>query len=237
MIIRRINIPFDNQMSKTQTVLGWIYLVTHLAILPLLLSLYATVSPNPVTEIQTNLVYFGLGLLFVLCVMLPYLRRHFDTLLDRLRLCLLTMLLALLVNYALSSFVAIFLMLGEGLANNPNNDAVMELAADNSGVTRALSIFIAPVLEEVLYRGVAFGSIRNRSRGWAYVVSVALFALSHVWQYALAYQDASLLLYAIQYVPVTLALTWAYERSGSIWTPIFFHMGYNALSFYVLSLM
>ena len=237
MIIRRINIPFDNQMSRTQVVLGWIYLAVHMAILPLLLSLYAAFSPNPVTELQSNLVYFGVGVLFVLCVMLPYLRRGFDTLLDRLRLCLLTMLIAVLINYAVSTFVAIFLMLGESLAENPNNDAIMELAADNSGVIRGLAIFIGPVIEEVLYRGVAFGSIRRRSRGWAYVVSVALFALSHVWQYALAYQDARLLLYAIQYVPVTLALTWAYERSGSIWTSIFFHMGYNALSFYVLSML
>ena len=237
MIIRRINIPFDNQMSRTQVVLGWIYLAVHMVILPLLLSLYAAFSPNPVTDTQSNLVYFGIGALFVLCVMLPYLRRSFDLLLDRLRLCLLTILIAMMINYALSTFVAIFLMLGESLAENPNNSAIMELAEDNSGVIRGLAIFIGPVIEEVLYRGVAFGSIRRRSRGWAYVVSAALFALSHVWQYALAYQDAGLLLYALQYIPVTLALTWAYERSGSIWTSIFFHMGYNALSFYVLSML
>lgn len=237
MIIRRIDIPFENQMGKTQTVLGWLYLAAHMVALPLLMGLYMAFSPNPITELQGNLIYFGIGVLFVLCVMLPYLRRSFDVLLDRFRLCLLTILIAALINYAISLFVALFLVLGEGLLENPNNAAIMDMAADNSGAIRGLGIFVAPVVEEVLYRGVAFGSIRTRSRGWAYVVSEALFALSHVWQYALAYQNPGLLLYAIQYIPVSLALTWAYERSGSIWTPIFFHMGYNSLSFFVQSIL
>lgn len=236
MIIRRIDIPFEHQMSRTQVVLGWIYLVVHMVLLPLLLSLYAYFSPNTVTEVQGNLIYLGLGVLFLLCVMLPYLRRSFDVLLDRFRLCLLAMVLAMLINYAMSTVTALLMLLLGNLTENPNDSAIMDMAADNSGVIKALSIFIAPVLEEVLYRGVAFGSIRKRSRAWAYVVSVTLFALSHVWQYALAYRDPALLLYAIQYIPVTVALTWAYERSGSIWTTIFFHMGYNALGFYMQSL-
>ena len=46
-----------------------------------------------------------------------------------------------------------------------------------------------------------------------------------------------MLLYALEYIPVSFALAWAYERSGSIWTNIFFHMGFNALSYYVLNTM
>ena len=61
-----------------------------------------------------------------------------------------------------------------------------------------------------------------------------LFSLYHVWQYAAASGDPGLLLYAIQYIPMSVALAWTYERSGSIWTPIFFHMGYNAISYLAL---
>ncbi len=47
--------------------------------------------------------------------------------------------------------------------------------------------------------------------------------------------DMTMLLYALEYLPVSVVLAWAYERSGCIWTNIFFHMGFNALSFYVLT--
>jgi membrane protease YdiL (CAAX protease family) len=39
----------------------------------------------------------------------------------------------------------------------------------------------------------------------------------------------------VQYLPISIVLAWIYERSGTIWTSIFFHMGINAMSFYVLN--
>lgn len=229
MIIRRIDIPFENQMSRTQTVLGWIYFVVHMALLPRLLWLYADVSPKPMTEPQVNLIWLVIGMVFVLCVMYTYLRRCFDILLDRLRLCLLAIPIAFLISYALRNFLSLIILLIGDLGENPNDAAIIADTADNAGLERAMGIFLAPIVEEVLCRGVIFGSIRTRSRGWAYVVSVALFALGHVWQYALAFRSPVLLLYAIQYVPMAVAFAWAYERTGSIWTPIFVHMCNNAL--------
>ena len=224
-------------MNSTQVILGWIYVAMHVVILPLLIDLYVKFSPNPVDAAGYNLLYYGLGVLFVLCVMLRYLRRAYDVLLDNFRLCLLTILLALCIDYALSTAAAVILLLAEPLEelDNPNNAAVMEMAAENFGLVKGLAIFIAPVVEEVLFRGVVFGSIRKKSRGWAYVVSVAVFALYHVWQYVVVNHDLSQLLYVVQYIPASVALAWAYERSGSIWTSIFFHMGFNALSFSVLN--
>ena len=51
---------------------------------------------------------------------------------------------------------------------------------------KAVSIFLVPIVEEMLFRGVVFGSIRPRSRLWAYVVSVAAFSVYHVWSFAAA---------------------------------------------------
>lgn len=55
-----------------------------------------------------------------------------------------------------------------------------------------------------------------------------MFCLYHVWQYAVLLWDASYLLLAIQYIPAAVVLCRIYERSGSIWTSIFFHMSVNA---------
>ena len=239
IIIKREKPTFENSMTPTQTVLGWIYVVLHAAVLPVLISLYAAFSPNPVDAGRYNLLYYGIGVLFVLCVMLRYLRRAFDVLLDNLRVCLLCIVVAMMIEYALSTAATLILLLAEPLEelDNPNNAVIMDLAAKNYGLIKGLTIFIAPIVEEVLFRGVVFGSIRPKSRGWAYVVSVAVFALYHVWEYVVAEQDLSQLIYVVQYIPASVALAWAYERSGSIWTSVFFHMGFNALSFTVLNLM
>ncbi len=235
MMIRRIEIPFENRMTKTQTILGWIYLLLHIFVLPYLFDLLLQFSPGLMTATTANLIYYAVGIVFCLTAMFTFLRRAFDRLADNLRLCLLTLLIALMIDYALSGVAALLLVLVDGLVENPNNEAVMALAEQSEGPVKAIAIFLAPIVEEVLFRGVVFGSIRQRSRTWAYVVSIAAFSLYHVWQYAAVGRDPAMLLYALEYIPVSFALTWAYERSGSIWTNIFFHMGFNALSFYVLN--
>ena len=223
-------------MTPLQQTLGWIYLFIHVIALPLLIRMYDKAAGG-VNPANANLVYYAFGVAFVAAVMLRYLRREFDALMDRLGWCIITALLALLVMYALNTAATLVLMLLEEVLNNPNNDMVAQLAREDFGAIKALSVFIAPIVEEVLFRGVLFGSLRERSRGWAYVVSVAAFGLYHVWQSALAAGDWTMLLYAVQYVPISVVLAWCYERSGSLWTGIFYHMGYNAISFTLLTMM
>ena len=163
-MIRKIDIPFENQMTGTQTVLGWLYLAVHVAALPLLLRLLLRFSPDPIDEATLNLIYYCVGIVFCLTVMLRFLRLGFDRLVENLRLCILTMALALMIDYALSGIAALVLLLIDGAVENPNNDAIMELAAENSGTVKAIAIFLAPIVEEILFRGVIFGSIRTRSR-------------------------------------------------------------------------
>ena len=116
----------------------------------------------------------------------------------------------------------------------PNDATIQLMAADNFRMMKAIGIFLAPIMEEVVFRGVVFQSLRKKSRLLAYGVSVGLFCLYHVWQYAVAYQDPVMLLYALEYIPITLAITWSYERSGSLWTAIAFHAANNLMNFMVI---
>ena len=70
--------------------------------------------------------------------------------------------------------------------------------------------------------------MRRRGRLAAYAVSVLLFCFYHVWQYVLL--DWRYLLQMINYIPVSVALCYSYEKSGTIWVPIAFHMLVNAIS-------
>jgi membrane protease YdiL (CAAX protease family) len=64
----------------------------------------------------------------------------------------------------------------------------------------------------------------------AYLVSCLLFALLHVWQFAVVQQDITYFLLMVQYLVPGAVLAWAYESSGTLWTSIGLHAVANALS-------
>ena len=113
-------------------------------------------------------------------------------------------------------------LLGTGEAVGP------ELSDSEIYKITALTAFLGPVIEEVLFRGCVFGWMRDKNRLAAYVCSVGLYVLAHVWQYAIqSGMDSSTLLYAISYLPGAFVLAWCYDRTGSIWTGILFNIGTN----------
>jgi membrane protease YdiL (CAAX protease family) len=95
-------------------------------------------------------------------------------------------------------------------------------------------IFLAPLVEEVLFRGLVFGGLRTRSRVLAYGVSCILFALVHVWQFVLVNCDLTYFLLMVQYLAPGVVLAWAYDHSGSLWTSIGLHALANALSVWAI---
>ena len=227
-------LPFQHRMSPLQTALGWLYLPLHMIVLPLGLGAFVLWFAPELTEIEINLAYAGVGMAFVLTVMFSFLRRSFDAFLDRPGFCLWTAVLGFVANYALSIAIGLLLLLLPQPADNPNDSFILEMASRNRGAVLAINAILAPIVEEVLFRGVVFGSLQRCSRMLAYVLSSALFSLGHVWQYAAAWGDPAVLLYALRYLPVSVVLAWCYERSGSIWTTIIFHMAFNGISFAVL---
>jgi membrane protease YdiL (CAAX protease family) len=82
-------------------------------------------------------------------------------------------------------------------------------------------VFVAPIAEEIFFRGVAFNAwLREGGRRYAYIGSAALFAVIHV----------SL----VSLVPIFilgLALAWVYERSGhTLLAPMAMHATVNGIS-------
>ncbi len=230
--------PFANPMSRSQTWLGWCYLPVHIFALPFILSAFAEFSQTPITQGRLNFIYYIISLAFVLVFLVRYLRRNFDTLCDRFALCLVIALSSILIYYALSYLAALILLLCEGgLADNPNNAQLVAISRKEFPMMSTISIFLAPLVEEVLFRGVVFGSMQKYSRFSAYVISIALFCIYHVWQYIYVSLDWTLLIYAVQYIPAGFVLARLYERTGTIWASIFFHMGVNAFSFAFMSQM
>ena len=87
-------------------------------------------------------------------------------------------------------------------------------------VTAFIGIFVAPVLEELLFRGYIYGTLRRHLRPLGgMLLTAALFALIHVNVAAL---PALLVL--------SLCLTLAYEATGSLLVPMTMHAAFNAVT-------
>ena len=85
-------------------------------------------------------------------------------------------------------------------------------------------VFMAPIAEEVFFRGFIFAGLRRYlNLPIAGSISGALFALAH--------GDPGLI---APFAGVGLVLAFVYERSGSLWTPIGVHFMFNSVSFLLL---
>ena len=223
---------FSSRMTRGEAIAALLYLPLHVWLLPtLLLSLPAT---SGISELTLNVIVYITGAVYMLIFVGRFLRRDFDPLCDHFRYCILQVLICygMMVAFNLILSAVLSLLLPADSAN-PNNSAVMEMAGIEYGKTAALAVFLAPLVEEPVFRGAIFGSLRSRSRILAYAVSMLFFALYHVWGYAL--QDPVYWLYLLQYLPVSWLLCRCYERCNSIWGSIFFHMMVNAISLSALN--
>lgn len=81
---------------------------------------------------------------------------------------------------------------------------------------------VAPLAEEVFFRGFLFAGLRQFGLPTAYAVSAGIFALIHFTPAALP---------ALFGLGVVLA--WLYNRTDSVWPPIFLHTFVNSLTLVV----
>jgi membrane protease YdiL (CAAX protease family) len=81
-------------------------------------------------------------------------------------------------------------------------------------------VIMAPLAEEVFFRGVVFNALlREGGRRWAYVGSAALFGIIHLELVAI-----------VPLFLLGLALAWMYERTNNLLAPIAMHATVNGIS-------
>lgn len=92
---------------------------------------------------------------------------------------------------------------------------------------------IAPVAEELLFRGFALTAWRRSTGARAAIVRTSIvFVLAHVlFIGGDSFGSAAALAFVagVARIPVALALGWLYVRTGSLWAPIGLHATYNAI--------
>lgn len=225
---------FDDLLLRRERIFGFVWLPMHMAVLPLLLGVILMFIKPDMDENSVNTVYYVISFAAVLIGFWHFLKEGFNRFVERFSYCCMIMVLAYFIQLMLSgALTAITSVTGE--LPTPNNDAIGEMANMRLNPVIATAVLMAPIVEECVFRGALFGTIARKSRILGYVVTVVVFSLYHVWQFAVVCHDWSMLLGAFSYIPLTVAITFCYDRTETIWTPIFFHMFINsaALAFMV----
>ena len=155
--------------------------------------------------------------------------------LDNLNRALSTMLLGLLVFYGANELIFRVCNVLFNSRTNLNDMTIAAQVASAPRMTALIVVLLAPFVEEVLFRGLVFGCLKEKSRIFAYILSCALFAFLHVWTAAVSNWDLGYLILMLQYLVPGLVFAWAYEHSGTLWTSILLHMLVNALSLFTIA--
>ena len=222
----------NSALTKREAICVLAYLPVHIVLLPLVLG--RLIAGGTLTEPQGNFALYAVGVVYMLLTAGDFLRRDFYTLCDRPFFTA----VEVMFNYGMMlvfNFLAAMLLNAVKFTDNPNNSAVTALAKEGFGMVAAMAVFLAPIVEELIFRAGVFGLLRRRSRIAAYAVSMALFSLYHVWGYAV--QDARCWVYIVQYLPVSWLLARLYEYTDDIWSCIFFHMLVNGVSIKALTML
>lgn len=210
---------------------GWVFFALYLLVFPLLMGwLQMLLSQRFQFFLQApefSLIYYFLLLCATLLLFWSFLRQGFDILLDDLPENLTAFLAGLVGGGVLQVLFSLLPLPVE----DPNPASYAESFFLAPVATVAVLVLLMPIMEEVLFRGLLFGSLRRYSRGLAFAVSILGYDLFCVFPLAwtpLGFDPAYLLL-LLRYLPMSAALTWCYDKGGSIWSAIALHMALNGL--------
>lgn len=116
----------------------------------------------------------------------------------------------------LSSFVLALIPFPEAWYASYDESMEMMLAGDPLFLAAA-TVLAAPIVEEVIFRGLVYTRLCRGMKRWiAAFVSALIFGLVH-----------GTLLHLIYTVPMGLLLCLFYEKYRSLWAPIVLHMSFN----------
>lgn len=213
-------------MTKREMTFGWGWLAVQMLVLPSLISSIAA----PWGSAAVNFCYHLVSLLAVTVIFHRYLKQELWNFTAGFKKVLPVIAVSLAVYYVAGEVLLCLITAIDPGFRNVNDDSVAVLRQGNLALTAVMTVALAPVSEECLFRGLIFGCARKHSRWAAYVVSAVAFGALHVMGYVGSVGAVQLLLCFAQYLPAGLVLAAAMEKTDSIVTAMCIHAIINAVS-------
>ena len=223
-------------MTGLERALGGIFFAVYLIVLPFVADpLFAGLSRllgRTISENMRNMIFYYVLFALTVIIFWIYLGRVTGYFFSNFWKTIWSVCLGLVGFYGLNELSYRVLELILAGMTNLNDVTISAQIHDAPRSTALIIIFLAPFVEEVLFRGYVFGNLRATNRTAAYLVSCLLFAFLHVWQFAVVNQSLTYFLLMLQYLVPGLVLAWVYERSGTLWGSVLLHAAVNAMAFF-----
>lgn len=217
-------------MSRTEKILGWLYMAFSLIALPGLLAWLNAQLADPMNEGTLSFVFYLTNFLFILGIFRRFLRDSLVAAWRDIWNFIQAVVLGYVAYWAASEameFIMSHLLPG---FSNINDAAITAMAKSNYTLMLIGVVFLVPLAEEMLYRGLIFRNLWQSSKVAAYLLSMAAFSAIHVLGYIGSEDITTLVLCFLQYLPAGLCLAWTYTKADNIFAPTLVHAIVNAVA-------
>ena len=227
--------PLSLPMTRTEQFWGLGFLLVQQLMLSRLVWLLPLNSPA-----TTNFLYAAISFVAVSCVFFRFWKESLKNFPKKIGIFLWRILLSyagctviteLFGQLLYPAFPDYFSITQTGpVLKTPNDHFLTSLLGENLALAALCAVVLLPPVEEIIHRGVIFGSLYAKSPITAYLVSAVLFSAIHVVDHLGNTDPLWLLLSFLGYLPAGLLLARLYKETGSIFAPIFMHMAINAVA-------
>ena len=217
-------------MSRTEKILGWLYMAFSLLILPSLLQWFNRQLADPMNEGTLNFAFYLTNFLFILCIFHSFLRASLVAAWRDIWNFIQAVILGYVAYWACSRAMETVMSFVLPDFSNVNDASISAMARTNYTLMAIGVVFLVPLAEEMLYRGLIFRNLLSSSKAAAYLVSMAAFAAIHVLGYIGSEDITTLVICFVQYLPAGLCLAWTYTKADNIFAPVVVHAVVNAMA-------
>ena len=240
-----MDLEFAGRLNGKQKAIGFILLLpTYLYITPTLVEagLYFFVKYVKVLDIYTINIYLNFFSTLVSMIFAVVLFKDFF--IDNIRKfkqnlsknILWSATAGLGINYLISYLANILIILFLGTSDSASNQLLFESLIENSFLLMAIqAIVFAPIVEELIFRGLVFRSFRQYNIYLAHFISAFCFGFIHIYQGLFA-GDFTQLVYLLSYGGMGCAYSFVYEKRKTIVAPMIVHMLNNLIATIIIML-
>ena len=216
--------------NEQETKLGFLLMAATLLVAPTALYLINSLLPQPLSDGMLNTVFYVTNFALTILIFRKFLKNALEAALARPFPVIWYAILGYLGYQALSSILSMGILAIDPDFSNVNDDSIFDMLGDDLVPLAMAAVFLVPLTEEALYRGLLFHKLYEKKPIWAYIVSMLGFAAIHVMGYIGTQPPLVLFLCFLQYLPAGYCLCWCYRRTGTILCPVLMHTIVNASS-------
>ena len=215
--------------NEKETAFGLIWLATNLLVMPSVFAVFNGLLPSPLSMGMLNVLYYAVNCAVTVFLLRKYLLAAWRTAMSRPAGVVWWAILGYLGYQTLTGIVTTGIVICYPNFTNVNDQNIFAMLEEDTLPLALATVFLVPLTEETLYRGLIFRKLLEKNRVLAFVVSMLVFAAIHVMGYIGTQPPAVLFLCFLQYLPAGFCLGWCYLQTGTILTPILTHTLVNAV--------